>query len=368
MTSPTQLPLGRTLLGAFALLLERRAALAHAVVLPFVAFTLMNGWSVVAPDAANAALPVLLVLRLALMTLFAVTVHRLILEGANTVPAYGIGPFGLREIRYLGWSLVQGLAVAVVAIAAVPLIALNQLFGMVVALIAGAWLVGRVALALPEIALERPLDVSAVWALGQGTGFTLALIVVGVPMFGAVLMYPFAASGSFVLQTVGVAGSLLTMAWAVASLALAWQHQVRQRDSAVDVSGSPAPAVNLGPDAARGLLELDVQGAFAPHDYGHVATGNGLHAYHGRLRGLVIALHGDHWEGSEQAWGALDTLLSHLGFVRIHHEHLERVALVAPGDWQALADRLAKHFAHAEVRVFPQSAVAGARAWSAREG
>lgn len=382
------LPLGRLLAGSLALLVQRRTALLHALALPWLLHVLVDTWLLYAQEAsAEAALPAIVVLRLAVYVLLAINIHRLILVGPESVPPFGAGPFGLREWRYLGWSCAQILAAAGVVMLCAPLVALSQPLGLFVALLVAAWLISRMALLLPEIALGRSMDVGAAWRLGKGAGFGLAVLVVAVPLLGSILMFPLASSGYLLLQWLGVTGSLLSVAFAVTGLSLAWYHldglrrpaleqSAERMESALPETALPAtadavsPSVSLAPDPARGIVELEVHGSFATRDFGHVASGDGLLPYHGRLHGAVISLHGSAWEGSESAWDALDTLLSHLGFVRVHHEHLTRIALLAPGDWQPLLDRLGKHFAHAELRTFPveaAEAAPGARAWCAGE-
>ncbi len=382
--SASVLPLGRMLAGSLALLMERRAALLHALALPWVVHVLIDAWVLYAQASAEAALPAIVLLRLAVYVLLAINIHRLILLGPQSVPPFGVGPFARRELRYLGWSCAQILAAAMVVMLCAPLVALSQPLGLTVALLVSAWLVSRMALLLPEIALERPMDVAAVWQLGKGAGLGLAVLVVAVPLLAALLMFPLATSGYLLLQWLAITGSLLSVAFAVTGLSLAWQHldslrrPVLEQSAAsaavtVDVGAHPqaargeAPSVSLAPDAGRGIIEVEVHGSFGTRDFGHVASGDGLLSYHGKLRGAVISLNGSAWNGSEASWDALDTLLSHLGFVRVHHEHLTRIALVAPGDWQPLADRLGKHFAHAEVRTFAAEADQGARAWCAGE-
>lgn len=374
----TVLPLGKMLAGALALLIERRQALAHVLALPWLIHVALDAWMLWAPDSAESALLAIVMLRMAVYVLLAVNVHRLILLGSHSVPPFGIGPFGVRELRYLGWSCAQILAAAFAVMLCAPLVALSQPLGLVVALLLASWIVGRMALLLPEVALERPLDVASMWRLGQGAGFSLAVIVVAVPLLAALLLFPLATSGIWLLQWIAIAGSLASVALAVSALSLAWRHLLQLRDGDASaavgdgddvraIAAAGAPSVRLAPDAARGILEVEVAGSFSTVDLGHVASGDGLLSYHGRLRGLVIRLQGDGWEASEPAWEALDTLLAHLGFVRVHHEHLQRVALVGPGAWEALAERLGKHFAHAELRSFTAPDLEQARGWSAGE-
>lgn len=358
------LPLAPILKGAWRVLTTQRSLVLHALALPWVAHLLLTLWTALAPASAEAALPATIVLRVALYALLAISIHRLILVGPGTVAPFGVGAFGLRELRYIGWTFAQGLIAVVVLFLVSPVVMFSQPLGLMLAFLLASWLIGRVALVLPGIALNDAVDLPRTWRLGRGAGFGLGFIVVGLPMFGAVLMLPLTASGLVPLQLVGMTGSLLVVAYAMACLTLAWQTLHGQQAS---TDTEAVPSIHLRPDAARGYLELDVEGAFQTRDFGHAASGDGLLAYHGRLRGLVIRLRGDFWEASEQGWSALDTLLSHLSFVRTHHEHLERVALVAPGDWESVSDRLGKHFGHARMRVFPVPQEDAAHAWAAGE-
>jgi hypothetical protein len=51
------------------------------------------------------------------------------------------------------------------------------------------------------------------------------------------------------------------------------------------------------------------------------------------------------------------------GFVTDHHRDIERVAAVTDNDFLKIAPRIAAHFAHPEIRVFPSPDKAHALAW-----
>lgn len=357
------LPLGRVLAATWQLLNQQRAALAQVLVFPLGVNLLLLAWQALAPAAAEAALPAIVLLRLAVYTVLAVNLHRLVLLGPQAVPAYGLQRPGRREFRYLGWSLFQGLVAAAVLVLASPLLAISQPLGLAIAMLAVAWCVGRCALALPSVALDQPVALANLWQWSRGAGFGLGFIVVGLPLVVALVLMPLSLSQSPLAQLLALLGSMLTVVFAVSALAVAW----RVLREAPLVTAPEGPDVELEPDASRGIMELRVKGRFQTTDFGHVASADGLLAYHGRLRGLLIGLQGEAWEASSQSWQALDTLLAHLAFVRTHHEFLERVAVVGPGEWDELGPQLGKHFAHARVRVFPAQQLEAARAWAAGE-
>jgi hypothetical protein len=365
----SRLPLGRTLVGAALALAERRRGLAHAAALPLAAHGGLDVWSALAPEAARAALPGAMLLGLALHVLLSVHVTRLVLEGEASVPAFGLTGWGRRQWRYLGGLGIQTLAVTAAAITLSP-VALLGVPGLVVTGLGCAWVAGRAALVLPPIALGRSWDPREVFQRGRAAGFSLAVIAVIAPLAPTLLLQPLLGSGLLPFTLLGSVLAVGVSAWSVAALALAWL-QLGPRPGPVEVeTPSGEPSLRLLPDADRGLLELRVAGRFGTRDFGHAAAGDALVGYHGRLRGLLLDLRDEAWGAGdgERAWDALDTLLSHLGLVRIHHEYLERVALVGAESWSPLLERLGKHFGRAELRWFPEGEGERARAWAAGEG
>ena len=76
----------------------------------------------------------------------------------------------------------------------------------------------------------------------------------------------------------------------------------------------------------------------------------GTLAAHGRLKGVLLR-RGASWSALLNERLALDTVLSHLGILRVHQTHLRRVALLGDGAWVGQQGMLEKHFPDAEVRV-----------------
>jgi hypothetical protein len=62
-------------------------------------------------------------------------------------------------------------------------------------------------------------------------------------------------------------------------------------------------------------------------------------------------------------WDSFAGLIEHFRFVRDHHRDIERVAAVTDDDFLKIAPRVAAHFAHPEIRVFPGSDKGQALAW-----
>lgn len=108
--------------------------------------------------------------------------------------------------------------------------------------------------------------------------------------------------------------------------------------------------VTLEPDSA--LSEGDFRSAAAIIDPWIERTG--------KLRGLIVH------SASFPGWESFAALVSHLKFVKHHHRRVARVALVTDSPILGLAQHLGRHFIAAQIRVFPYTEFAAARAWAAR--
>jgi hypothetical protein len=78
---------------------------------------------------------------------------------------------------------------------------------------------------------------------------------------------------------------------------------------------------------------------------------------HGDLAGLIIeAAHFPGWDG----FGALVT---HLRFVRDHHQHVKKIAVVTDSHLGDAAERIGSHFVAADIKHFPAGDIDAAKAW-----
>lgn len=79
----------------------------------------------------------------------------------------------------------------------------------------------------------------------------------------------------------------------------------------------------------------------------------------GRLEGPVI--HTRMFPG----WDCFGALVSHFTFIRDHHKRIRRVAFATDTPVGPLAEKIARHFVSAEIRLFPYGELEAARAWAA---
>ena len=77
----------------------------------------------------------------------------------------------------------------------------------------------------------------------------------------------------------------------------------------------------------------------------------------GDLAGVIIDA------PSFPGWQDFGSMISHFRFVRDHHKHVKRVAVVTDSALGNVAEHLASHFVSAESRQFPGGQTEAARHW-----
>ena len=111
-------------------------------------------------------------------------------------------------------------------------------------------------------------------------------------------------------------------------------------------------------DAARSILRLRPDGPLAAADFEALATIVDPHIETvGDLAGLVIEV------PSFPGWESLGAMVAHLRFVKDHHRHIRKVAVVTDSPLGRVAEQLASHFVAAEIRHFPAGRAETATAW-----
>jgi hypothetical protein len=77
----------------------------------------------------------------------------------------------------------------------------------------------------------------------------------------------------------------------------------------------------------------------------------------GKLKGVLIHVK------SFPGWDSLSALVTHLKFVRSHHEKVSRVAFVTDSPIGSVAENFASHFINAEIKKFTFGEIEAARRW-----
>ena len=126
-------------------------------------------------------------------TVFAVTCHRLILLGDDSVPWYGLSKWSKRESRFIGWSLLGWLALAAISMLVMFFslgLAGSSLQSLPVTwveyaayfvMIPGVYVVARFSILLPATAVDQRHDLTWAWETTERNGWRLVLVVGTLP-------------------------------------------------------------------------------------------------------------------------------------------------------------------------------------------
>ncbi len=101
-------------------------------------------------------------------------------------------------------------------------------------------------------------------------------------------------------------------------------------------------------DAEHAVLTVHPNGPIAEEDFRAVASVvDPIIAQSGSLNGLLIQA--DSFPG----WDSFTSLISHFQFIKDHHKHIRKVAVVSNDAVLAFFPHIAAHFVNAEVKHFP---------------
>lgn len=118
--------------------------------------------------------------------------------------------------------------------------------------------------------------------------------------------------------------------------------------------------LNYSLDSDSGILYLRPGAPLEKNDFESLASKvDPLIEKRGSLAGILI-------EAPEfPGWENFGALAAHLRFVRDHHKHAEKIAVVTDSPLGAFAERVASHFVAATIRRFPAGQSAEAERWIA---
>ena len=113
-------------------------------------------------------------------------------------------------------------------------------------------------------------------------------------------------------------------------------------------------------DPATAVLTLRPDSALQKSDFAELAKAvDPQIEEHGDLAGLIVEA--PRFPG----WDSFGALVTHLRFVRDHHKHVKKVAIVTDSHLGDVAEHLAAHFISADIRHFPAGEAEEARGWIA---
>jgi hypothetical protein len=111
-------------------------------------------------------------------------------------------------------------------------------------------------------------------------------------------------------------------------------------------------------DAAASVLLVRPESALDKDDFVQLAKVVDPHIEaHGDLNGLIISA------PKFPGWDSFAALVTHFRFVRDHHKHIKKIAVVTDSRLGDIAEHLTSHFVSAEIRHFPAGEQDRARQW-----
>ncbi|MFY2861349.1 STAS/SEC14 domain-containing protein [Mycobacterium sp. THU-M104] len=111
-------------------------------------------------------------------------------------------------------------------------------------------------------------------------------------------------------------------------------------------------------DTEHSILEVRPKSALDKADFVELAKAvDPQIEAHGDLAGLVISA------PSFPGWDSFGSMVTHFRFVRDHHRHVKKIALVTDSPLGNVAEHLTSHFVSAEIRHFPGGQLDQARQW-----
>ena len=122
----------------------------------------------------------------------AVTCHRIIILGKNSVPTFGVRKWTMREARFFSWlvGLYIMIGVMIFSIAALPSVIIPLFEGRVMYLVIpvsiisalpGVYVLSRLSLIFPATSVDEKANIKWAWDISRNNGWRLAVIVCALP-------------------------------------------------------------------------------------------------------------------------------------------------------------------------------------------
>ena len=111
-------------------------------------------------------------------------------------------------------------------------------------------------------------------------------------------------------------------------------------------------------DTEHGILFVQPMDSLQEDDFAELAKAADPYIEQtGGLAGILIET------PTFPGWEGLGAMAAHFRFVRDHHKHIKKVALVTDSALGKVAEQLASHFVSAEIRHFPVVGLDAAKRW-----
>lgn len=184
--SKTKLP-ASIIKEAFRIPWEKRNDLFRVLICPIVLLTCIS--FAIGTFYKSIGLPFVIVLRLIdgiIFTIYAVTIHRIILLGNSSVTHFGIYTWTMRETRFLGWYIAIHIWLFIITLpnTLMEYYGITEDFVLIIIkltlFVAGFYVFSRLSILLPATAVDKRYDTAWAWDITNDNGANL-IIVLSIP-------------------------------------------------------------------------------------------------------------------------------------------------------------------------------------------
>jgi hypothetical protein len=190
-----KLPIKKIIVEAFLIPWNKRKRLISALLIPSTVILTNNIVSRLIDQNYGFVLELpFLIIGIIFSSIFAITCHRLILLGDDSVSRFGIMRWSKRETRFLGWAIgLSMLTLLVVFMTGLLLLGFikigvekswNKILIYVFMILAG-YIFARLSLLFPSTAIDQRNNISWAWNLSRANGWRLFLLVAVLPIIMA---------------------------------------------------------------------------------------------------------------------------------------------------------------------------------------
>ena len=149
-------------------------------------------------------------------TVFAITIHRIVLLGEGSVPEWGLRKISMREMSFF----IRSIGIGLLLIAPGLLIFVPYL-GWILALVSIAYLLGRLSLVFPALATGQEWTFKDSWTATKEHQFMMAVVAAVIPLIVALPVIALAFIPN--TEVFSVILSLLTTIFGIVALSLAFK-------------------------------------------------------------------------------------------------------------------------------------------------
>ncbi len=186
-------------LSAIRYVFEYKGTLIKALLIPFCLYVLLDLAEYL--ELTTTAKVIASILGWVAHTLFAVTTHRVVLLGPKSIPKWGTLSWSKRETLFALHIL--GLGIVVIPLAIFSLV---PVIGVVLVICSVFWVIGRLSLVFPAIAIDQGVSYIYSWNITKNYQLLMVLVVIVFPILllaPALLLsfIPYGFIGTSILST-----------------------------------------------------------------------------------------------------------------------------------------------------------------------